>query len=414
MTLFSPLLTAAAISIALFSLLLTLFLSTSKISLLRQSLDIQGNIRALLLQMISGIGKLRVAGAEKNAFSHWASLFSRHKTLQLRERNLQTLATTFSTIFPLLTFWAVYALLLHSDPLSLPDFLAFQIALGLFLQAIYPFNQTLLALSRIVPLWERTRVILQEPLEEEKKKTDPGRLTGAILALSLSFSYDHRTPILQNISINIQPRELVAIVGPSGSGKSTLIRLLLGFEKPSSGGIYYDGKDLAHLDPRAVRKQLGTVLQGEELLAGPLYDNLISGGTFHPEQIHQALELSGFAEDIATLPMGLHTYLPLSGATLSGGQKQRLFLARALLTRPSILLFDEATSALDYRTQQAITQNIGALNITRVIITQHLAGVRNADRIYVLQKGSIVQSGTFDELASSPGLFADMISRQKL
>ena len=415
MAFFAPPLAAIAAGFALLGLLVTVFLASVKIALLRESLEIQGHLRGFTTQMICGIGKLRVAGAEKNAFSYWAKIFSANKTLQLKARNIQHFVQVFSIVLPSLTFAAIYAAMIEIKSISLPHFLAFQVALGMFMQAVYPLNHTILQLIRILPLWERTKVILEEPLEEDKRKSDPGTLEGDILVDSVVFGYDPtRPPVLNNISLHIGQRELVAIVGPSGSGKSTLIRLILGFEKPSSGGIYYDKKDLTTLDPSAVRKQLGVVLEGEGLVAGQLYDNLVSGGRFSPEQIEEALKLSGFAQDLPSFPMGLYTYIPFNGATLSGGQKQRLLLARALLVRPSILIFDEATSALDYRTQEAITQKLSALNISRIVVAQRLSTIRNADRIYVLDKGTIVQMGTFAELVGQKGLFAELFARQKL
>lgn len=418
MLVYAPLLAIIAIGFTLLGLAVTAFYAFRKIDILRKSLEIQGKIRGFVIQMIGGVGKLRVAGAEKNAFSYWASFFSQDKTLQLQARTAQNIVSTVAIILPMLTMWSVYATLigwLGLKSISLPNFLAFNIALGSYVQSVYPLFSTVIQLVDIFPLWERTKVILEEPMEEEKRKSDPGKLAGEIWVDSVVFGYDpDRPPILNNISIRVEPRELIGIVGPSGCGKSTLLRLLLGFEKPQSGGIYYDGKDLASLDPRSVRRQLGLVLQGESLMAGTMYDNLVCGGLFPPEQIEYALDFSGFTKDLESFPMGLHTYIPMNGATLSGGQKQRLLLARALLIRPSFLMLDEATSALDNRTQEMITKNIRSINISRIVIAQRLSTVRNADRIYVLEKGSVAQSGTYEELAAAPGLFAEMLARQKL
>jgi ATP-binding cassette subfamily C protein len=207
---------------------------------------------------------------------------------------------------------------------------------------------------------------------------------------------------------------MIGIVGPSGSGTSTLIRLILGFETPQGGAVYYNGKDLSHLNINEVRKQMGVVLQGGGIIAGTLYQNVVAGGRYTQEEIDRAIRLSGFHRDLHYFPMGLHTVIPMNGETLSGGQKQRLLIARALLPQPKILLLDEATSALDNHSQSEISQNINQLDITRIVIAHRLSTIRNASRIYVLEGGEITQSGTFNALAKEEGLFADMLKRQKL
>ncbi len=266
-----------------------------------------------------------------------------------------------------------------------------------------------------VALWERVQVILEEPLELHERSANPGKLTGSIRLDSVVFGYDAaRSPVLDNVSLVINPKEFVGIVGASGSGKSTLFRLILGFEKSRSGVVYFDDKDLSTLNMQEVRKQMGAVLQGESIMSGNLYDNLVCGGLYTPEEIQAAIERSGFDEDLQRLPMGLHTVVSGGSSTLSGGQKQRLLLARALLGNPSILLFDEATSALDNCSQEKVSAGIDQLNVTRVVIAHRLSTIVNADRIYVLDDGKIAQAGTYAELSEVPGIFADMLERQKL
>ncbi len=415
MAFYSPLLTLLVFLIAIFSLLMLIPLSYFKIKILSKSLEIQSSIQGFLIQVIRGIAKLRTAGAESDAFSHWLSLFSHDKALQTKVQYLQNGATTLSAFFPIFTMAVVYGVLVTMAPLSLSSFLAFNIALGSFLSSLYPSYQILIQIVSALPLWKRTEIIFQETLEETKEKTDPGKLSGALFVDSVTFGYDPASPpVIRNLSFSIKPEQMVGIVGPSGSGKSTLIRLLLGFEKPQSGEIYYDGKALAHLDPRKVRKQIGTVLQGEIIRMGSIHSNLCTGGTYSSEQIKKALELSGFAEDLKALPMGLFTYIPMDGETLSGGQKQKLLLTKALLANPSFLIFDEATSALDNRMQEELFQNIAALNVTRIIIAHRLSTLKNVDWIYVIEKGEIVQQGTFETLSNTSELFSQMVHRQSL
>lgn len=416
MAIYSPLLAFSAFLFSVLGLVITIFCSMAKLPLVRESMEIQGTIRGSLIQMITGIKKLRSAGVERGAFAHWADLFAKAKSLQLKAQSIQNIATLASNILPILSACVIYLLLIeHLHALSLPDFLAFNVAFSSFIVSQYPMNTTLLQLANIFPLWERARVILEEPEEVRGQKTALGKISGQIAVDQLVFSYDASVaPILDHVSFTVGPQELVAIVGPSGSGKSTLLRLLLGFEKPQGGAIYFDGKNLEHLDLRSVRKQIGAVIQGEDIMAGKIIDNLTLGGFYTKEQIEEAIHLSDFAEDLANFPMGLHTWLQAKGTTLSGGQKQRLLLARALLANPALLILDEATSALDNRSQESVMRNIENLKITRIVIAQKLSTIRKANRIYVLERGRIVQTGTFEELAGTPGLFHEMLTRQRL
>jgi ATP-binding cassette subfamily C protein len=271
---------------------------------------------------------------------------------------------------------------------------------------------------KMVPIfthWARTKVIIQEPLEETSKAKKLDVLTGEIHIDEVFFKYETGDAyILNNVSLKANPREFIGIVGPSGCGKSTLIRLLLGFEKPSSGAIYFDNKNIDSISIHDVRRQLGVVLQEEGIISGSIYDNLTCGAIYSPEQVESALKNSGLSEDVASMPMGLHTYLSIGGGTLSGGQKQRLLIARALLPNPKILLLDEATSALDNRNQERVLSCIDQLDVTRIVIAHRLSTLKNADRIYVMDKGQFVQVGTYDELSSQSGLFANMLKRQSL
>ncbi|MEL6462358.1 MAG: ATP-binding cassette domain-containing protein, partial [Cyanobacteria bacterium J06621_15] len=217
---------------------------------------------------------------------------------------------------------------------------------------------------------------------------------------------------LDNITIKAQPGEFIAIVGPSGSGKSTIFRLLLGFETPESGTVFYDNQDLSTLNITAIRKQLGVVLQNGRIMSGSIWENIAGGAIVTQDKAIQALEMAGLSEDIKSMPMGIHTLVSEGGGNLSGGQRQRLFIARALVHQPQILLFDEATSALDNRTQAIVTQSLEQLGVTRVVIAHRLSTIRHADKIYVMQSGKIVQQGSFNELSAVEGLFADLIERQ--
>jgi ABC-type bacteriocin/lantibiotic exporter with double-glycine peptidase domain len=220
--------------------------------------------------------------------------------------------------------------------------------------------------------------------------------------------------VLDDVSLEARPGEFVAVVGPSGSGKSTLLRMLLGFEKPDGGVLYYDGQDLGAVDLSAVRSQMGVVLQNSSLLSGTIFDNIVGSAPLSMEDAWAAAEMAGLSADLKALPMGMHTVVSEGGGNLSGGQRQRLLISRALVRKPRILFFDEATSALDNRVQEQVSRSLERLNATRVVIAHRLSTIRNADRIYVMQAGRVVQSGSYDELAARPGLFAELMARQTL
>lgn len=249
--------------------------------------------------------------------------------------------------------------------------------------------------------------------EVTESKADPGLLLGKIELSQVNFRYQPGGPlVLQDLSLQIQPGEFVAVVGPSGSGKSTLLPLLLGFEKADSGTLYFDGLDLAGLDIQAVRRQFGVVLQNGKLMPGDLFRNIVGTSLLTLDDAWEAARLAGLEEDIRDLPMGMHTVLGEGSSTLSGGQRQRLMIARAIVNKPRILLFDEATSALDTRTQAIVSRSLENLKATRLVIAHRLSTIQSADRIHVIEKGRLVQSGTFLELSSQPGAFAALMQRQ--
>jgi NHLM bacteriocin system ABC transporter ATP-binding protein len=418
MAIYSFKLTLIGIGMMVFALGITYFCARSKIKIQQKVYEMQGKINGALVQILSGVAKLRVAGAENNAFSYWAKEFSKSKSLEMRFLNIQNIIAAIIAAFPLFAFIVIFATVMQMEEagkLSTGDFLAFNTAFIILSTAIFSLSNLIMQAAPIASLWKRSYVIIEEPQEILMKKSSPGKLTGNIRIDNVSFGYEEKGPnVLTDISIRVQPRQMVGIVGPSGSGKSTLIRIILGFEIPQSGAVYFNDKDLSHLNIHEVRKQMGVVLQGGGIIAGTLYQNVVAGGRYSEEEIDRAITLAGFKRDLQNFPMGLHTVVPMNGETLSGGQKQRLLIARALVPNPKILLFDEATSALDNRSQDEITHNIDQLDITRIVIAHRLSTIKNADHIYVIEKGRVTQSGSFEELAGKEGLFREMLKRQKL
>lgn len=401
---------------------------TIQVRLTSKVVDLSSRIQGVVVQIITGIAKIRVAGAESRFFGIWGHLFAEKKRLSIKIKYASAVQSLVFRLFPLLltaTLFSVaialfkggfsYNLAQQTSGLSMGTFLGFATAFNLFIAAALEILETLFAQSLALPYWDKAKFILQEPLEKPQERLQTAKLKGAVALEQISFRYSKEEEwILQDISMVANPGEMIGIVGPSGSGKSTLVRLLLGFETPEQGEVLYDELALQDLDLRSVRKQIGTVLQNAGILAGSLFENIVGAGTYTVEEIERALFLSGFEEDLRKLPMGLNTILPMGGSTLSGGQRQRLYLARALVSSPKILILDEATSALDNKTQELVSANLDSINVTRIVIAHRLSTIQHADRIYVLEKGRIVESGTFQELAAQKGLFADMLKRQSI
>lgn len=415
---YSPPLAAVALVVALGVMAVTVVSGMMLVQKYRPLLEIQGQIYGLLVQLINGVPKLRIAGAEPRAFAQWGQRYSQQLRLTLSTQQIEDAVDVFNAVLPILTtlvlFWLA-SLLVGADGtgLSTGQFIAFTVAFGTFIGGATSLSNTLVSLLDVVPLWQRSRPILNAEPEVDLTKADPGALSGALSLDRVSFRYRDDGPlILDDICVTAQPGEFIALVGPSGSGKSTVMRLLLGFETPQAGSIFYDGQDLMGLDLVAVRRQLGVVLQTSRLSAGSIFENISGGALVSLDEAWTAAERAGLAADLRAMPMQMHTVVSEGGANLSGGQRQRLLIARAMARQPQIMLMDEATSALDNRTQAIVTDSLAQLNVTRVVIAHRLSTIRYADRIYVIEAGRVVQTGNFEALAAEPGLFAQLIQRQ--
>ena len=388
----------------------------------RPLLDQQGKLFGTMVQLINGVAKFRIAGAENRAFAHWGKQYRHQLKLMLGtqgiEDNLAVINQLLSALTPVILFTFATMLIQQAQTgsgLSTGTFLAFNIAFGTFISGATSLSTTVVDVLQILPMWERAQPILQATPEIDADKADPGRLSGRLAIDHTVFRYRQEGAlILDDVSIHAEPGEFIALVGPSGSGKSTLLRLLLGFDVPESGTISFDGQDLAGLDLNAVRRQLGVVLQHSRLMAGSIFENIAGSALISMDEAWEAAKMAGFAADVEAMPMGMHTMVSEGGSNLSGGQRQRLLIARALALRPRLLLFDEATSALDNRTQAIVSESLDKLNVTRIVVAHRLSTIRNADRIYVLQDGRLVQQGRFEELAKQSGLFRQLMQRQQI
>lgn len=403
----------------LLAVALTAAANYAQLSHQRKQFSIQGRIAGKVLQFLTGVSKLRVAGAEDHAFKVWAREFSEQKRIAFVIGRIENFVAVFNAGYPVICSLVIYAAMVSvqatgETEISTGDFIAFTTSFTMFLTAMLALSKASMSMLAVVPVYERLVPIIVSEAEITDERKHPGELTGEIELYHVNFRYDPEGPlILTNVSMTIRAGEFVAFVGPSGSGKSTILRVLLGFETPESGNVYFDGQDLKTLDLREVRQQMGVVLQSSKLMPTDIFRNIIGPNTrLTIDDAWEAAEMAGLADDIRDMPMGMHTVISEGGGAFSGGQKQRLMIARAIVTRPRILFFDEATSALDNRTQKMVSDSLDAMHATRIVIAHRLSTIINADRIVVLVAGRVEEEGTYEELMAKGGVFADLAKRQ--
>lgn len=385
-----------------------------KLSAQRVAIAERSRLNGLLVGLLAGIAKIRVAGAEQRMAAHWATGYARQQAAQRRSADCDaSIAVIFAGLAAATTLAAVLSAELLGGAVDTAEFVGLAAALGQLIAAttlIVPAASQLLA---ALPLYESVKPVLAARVEVHEHARDPGPLHGAVELAGVSFGYGpDQPPAVEDVWLRAAPGEFVAVVGPSGAGKSTLIRLLLGFEQPTSGSVLYDGTDLGSLDVEAVRRQLGVVIQSGALTTGSILQNIVGVLPFTEVDAWRAAEQAGMAADVRAMPMGMQTIISEGGSTFSGGQAQRLMIARALLPRPKLLIFDEATSALDNETQAIVTASLAQLGVTRIVIAHRLSTIRGADRIYVMDRGRVAESGSYDELVDAGGLFSRLAQRQ--
>ncbi|MFK0115539.1 NHLP bacteriocin export ABC transporter permease/ATPase subunit [Streptomyces sp. NPDC090994] len=366
-------------------------------------------------QTLRGLPKLRVAAAENYAYAAWAGQFARSRELQRKAGHIKNLNAVLGAVYLPLCTLLMFMLLAGParGSMSAAQFLTFNTSVTMLLTSVTQLTGAFVSAVAALPLFEEIKPVLEASPEVRTGSTRPGRLTGAIEARRLSFRYTDDGPlVLDDVSFEVRPGEFTAIVGPSGCGKSTLLRLLIGFDRPLSGSVLYDGQDLAALDQSAVRRQCGVVLQHAQPFTGSILDVICGTQPYTPEEAMAAAELAGLADDIRRMPMGLHTIVSGAGS-VSGGQRQRLMIAQALIRRPRVLFFDEATSALDNATQRTVIESTKALDATRIVIAHRLSTVLDADRVIVMEDGKVVQQGPPAALlADTGGRLRELVRRQ--
>ncbi|MGW6406756.1 NHLP bacteriocin export ABC transporter permease/ATPase subunit [Streptomyces vinaceus] len=382
----------------------------------RQLIRLGNKLDNQAFQTLRGLPKLRVAAAESFAYAAWAREFARTRELQQRIGRIKNVLTVLNAVYLPLCTLAMFMLLAGParGTMSASEFLTFSTAVTMMLSSATQLTGALLSAAAVQPMYEQVKPILGASPEVRAAGIRPGELSGAVEVRDLSYRYADDGPlVLDDVSFAVRPGEFVAVVGASGCGKSTLLRMLIGFDRPVSGSVLYDGQDLAALDQAAVRRQCGVVLQNAQPFSGSILDCIRGPGTYSLEEVAQAAALAGLAEDIKAMPMGLHTVLSDGGGTVSGGQRQRLMIAQALIGKPRVLFLDEATSALDNEAQRVVIESTRALRATRIVIAHRLSTVMDADRVIVMADGRIAQQGPPAELLADPsGPFLELVRRQ--
>ena len=397
----------------------TVLLSTSttfiQMNITTRRMDLLAKENGLNYSILNGIQKIKLSGAEKRIFAKWADEYAQEAALAYNPPLILKVNTVVATGISLIGTVIFYAIAIKSK-VTTSEYYAFNIAYTTLFAAFLQLTSSTLSLSRIKPILEMAEPILKTEPEKTLRKELVTRLNGSIELGGVYFRYSENAPyILENFNLKIKAGEYVAIVGKTGCGKSTLVRLMLGFEKPVKGVVFYDGKDIERIDLKSLRRRIGSVIQDAKLFYGDIYQNIaIASEKLSMDEAWEAAKMAGIADDIRAMPMGMNTIISEGQGGISGGQRQRILIARAVASKPSILIFDEATSALDNITQKQISNALDGLKCTRIVIAHRLSTIKNCDRILVLDQGKVVEQGKYEELMEKKGMFYDLVERQQL
>ncbi|MCR5686550.1 MAG: NHLP bacteriocin export ABC transporter permease/ATPase subunit [Lachnospiraceae bacterium] len=411
--------TPALVAPALTVLVLTFLVTTASVAvgtrINRKEMLLSSKESGICYALISGVSKIRLAGAEKRAFARWGNAYAKDAALNYNPPFLVKISDVLVTAVSLIGSFFIYYEAIRSH-VSVSEYYAFNASFGAVSAAFMALSGIAVSVSMIRPALDMIRPLLDTEPEVAEDKEMITSLSGAVELNNITFRYsDDMPPVLDNLSLKIRPGQYIAIVGKTGCGKSTLMRLLLGFEMPQKGAVYYDGKDLRRVDLKSLRRKIGAVMQNGRLFSGDIYSNIvISAPWLTMEDAWAAASVAGMAADIERMPMGMFTMMSEGQGGISGGQRQRILIARAIAPKPSILMFDEATSALDNITQKQVSEALDKMNCTRIVIAHRLSTIRQCDRIVVLDKGKIAEDGTYEELIEKNGLFAELVKRQRL
>ena len=412
---FAPALVWPSVAIIAITVTLSVVSALMQVDVSRKRMKLDAEDAGMTYAVLNAVQKIRLSGSEQRVFSRWARLYAQKARLQYNPPVFLKVNKVLTTAVSLIGTVVLYYMAIQAG-VGNNEYYGFSAAYGQLSAAFTSLAGIAFAVADIRPILEMAEPILKAEPEVASDKETVTRVSGAIEMSHVSFRYSEKTPyILDDLSLKIRAGEYVAVVGRTGCGKSTLVRLLLGFEKPEKGAVYYDNRDLATLDPRSLRRQIGVVIQNGQLFQGDIFANItISAPQLTLDQAWEAAETAGIADDIREMPMGMQTMISEGQGGISGGQKQRLMIARAVAGKPKILIFDEATSALDNKTQRQVSEALDKLKCTRVIIAHRLSTIRNCDRILVMDDGRIIEEGTYDALIAEDGVFADLVARQRL
>ena len=412
---YAPALVVPALLILLVTVVFSVVSSLVQMRVSTKQMELSSRESGMTYALITGIQKIKLAGAEKRAFARWGNLYAQSAKMTYDPPAFLKLNSVISLAISLTGTLIMYSLSVRAG-LSVADYYAFNTAYGMVSGAFMSLAGIALSAAQIRPVLTMVKPFFDAVPEISDGKQVIERLSGGIELNNVSFRYsENMPPVLDDLSLKIRPGQYVAIVGRTGCGKSTLLRLLLGFEKPQKGAVYYDGRDLERIDLRSLRRRIGVVMQNGKLFQGDIYSNIvISAPWLTQQEAWEAAELTGIAEDIRRMPMGMNTVISEGSGGISGGQRQRLMIARAIAPKPKILMFDEATSALDNITQKKVSESLDRLKCTRIVIAHRLSTIKQCDRILVLDHGRIIEDGTYDELIAADGFFAELVARQRL
>lgn len=412
---FAPSLVVPSLIVTAATLVLSLTTTYAQLKITKEKMEISSKTAGLTYSTITGIQKIKLAGAEKRMFSRWAKFYSSQAQLEYNPPAFLKLSSTISLAVSLIGTMVIYAVAIKNK-VSVSDYYAFNTAYGMVSSAFMSVVSIAMTVANIRPTLDMAKPIMEAEPENHEGKENITSLRGGIEISHVSFRYDENMPnVIDDLSLTVRSGEYLAIVGATGCGKSTLMRLLLGFETAQKGSIMYDKKDIAKIDPESLRKQMGVVTQDGKLFLGDIYSNIvITAPQLSLDEAWEAAKIASIDEDIKAMPMGMHTIISEGQGGISGGQKQRLMIARAVAPKPKILMFDEATSALDNITQKKVSEAVDSLKCTRIVIAHRLSTIQHADRIIYLENGHIVEEGKYEDLIAKNGRFAELVERQRL
>ncbi|MCY3839522.1 MAG: ATP-binding cassette domain-containing protein [Gammaproteobacteria bacterium] len=416
--LYDPTLATTSLALGVLGLIVVASFGFRQVTWQRRYQDAQQTLAGNMFQFVNGIEKLRATGAESSVFAFWVRGYLDKKQAEIKVERLNALATAVTGSLPMFAAACLFAVVLlrSGRPIEVGAFLAVFAASMTFFSAITRLGGSVGVVASLVPAYQQLKPLFDPSI---KTRTSANvapirRIQGEVRLDHVTFSYEEDgPPVLRDVSLHVRSGEFVAIVGESGSGKSSLLRLILGLEKPSTGAVYFDERNLLYLDDQALRRQIGVVMQNGSLQPGTILQNIVGiNSEASVEDAWSAARKASLAEDIEAMEMGIYTPVGEHSGMFSGGQVQRILIAAALVRNPSVILLDEATNWLDNKSQAEVMRSIAEIAATRIVVAHRLSTIRNADRIYVLSRGQVVQTGTFEELAAAPGMFHDLIARQ--